>query len=85
MLVPWMSGLVSGLQNRVRRFESARNLRKLFRTEVLKSFLFLYSPLLVPSSDIRMKNAVLTLSETKIPINSYVIYHKKVVSLHQEF
>ncbi len=27
--VPWMSGLVSGLQNRVRRFESARNLQKL--------------------------------------------------------
>ena len=26
--VPWMSGLVSGLQNRVRRFESARNLLK---------------------------------------------------------
>ena len=26
ILVPWMSGLVSGLQNRVRRFESARNL-----------------------------------------------------------
>ena len=26
-LVPWMSGLVSGLQNRVRRFESARNLQ----------------------------------------------------------
>ena len=26
--VPWMSGLVSGLQNRVRRFESARNLQK---------------------------------------------------------
>ncbi len=24
--VPWMSGLVSGLQNRVRRFESARHL-----------------------------------------------------------
>ena len=24
--VPWMSGLVSGLQNRVRRLESARNL-----------------------------------------------------------
>ena len=23
-LVPWMSGLVSGLQNRVRQFESAR-------------------------------------------------------------
>ena len=28
MLVPWMSGLVSGLQNRVRRFESARNLER---------------------------------------------------------
>lgn len=27
--VPWMSGLVSGLQNRVRRFESARNLKKI--------------------------------------------------------
>ena len=27
--VPWMSGLVSGLQNHVRRFESARNLKKI--------------------------------------------------------
>ena len=27
ILVPWMSGLVSGLQNRARRFESARNLQ----------------------------------------------------------
>ena len=27
-MVPWMSGLVSGLQNRVRRFESARNLKR---------------------------------------------------------
>ena len=26
--VPWMSGLVSGLQNRVRRFESARYLKE---------------------------------------------------------
>ena len=26
--VPWMSGLVNGLQNRVRRFESARHLSK---------------------------------------------------------
>lgn len=25
-LVPWMSGLVNGLQNRPRRFESARHL-----------------------------------------------------------
>ena len=27
--VPWMSGLVSGLQNHVRRFESARYLKEL--------------------------------------------------------
>ena len=26
ILVPWMSGLVNGLQNRLRRFESARHL-----------------------------------------------------------
>ena len=27
-MVPWMSGLVNGLQNRLRRFESARHLTK---------------------------------------------------------
>ena len=27
-MVPWMSGLVNGLQNRLRRFESARHLLK---------------------------------------------------------
>ncbi len=27
-MVPWMSGLVNGLQNRLRRFESARHLQK---------------------------------------------------------
>ena len=27
-MVPWMSGLVYGLQNRLRRFESARHLAK---------------------------------------------------------
>ena len=39
-LVPWMSGLVSGLQNRVRRFESARNLKtnKMPRVEILGAF-----------------------------------------------
>ena len=26
--VPWMSGLVSGLQNRLRRLESARHLKR---------------------------------------------------------
>ncbi len=39
--VPWMSGLVNGLQNRLRRFESARHLIakeswKLFRLFFLK-------------------------------------------------
>ena len=37
--VPWMSGLVSGLQNRVRRFESARNLK----APIFRSFFFLYT------------------------------------------
>ena len=38
--VPWMSGLVSGLQNRVRRFESARNLKqpKKLRSEMVGAF-----------------------------------------------
>ena len=40
--VPWMSGLVSGLQNRVRRFESARNLqkRKWIRMKIYNPFRF---------------------------------------------
>ena len=38
-LVPWMSGLVSGLQNRVRRFESARNLKQSSETTDNKGFL----------------------------------------------
>lgn len=41
-LVPWMSGLVSGLQNRVRRFESARNLQKQerIRMKISNPFVF---------------------------------------------
>ena len=41
-LVPWMSGLVSGLQNRVRRFESARNLQKQerIRMKISNPFIF---------------------------------------------
>ena len=41
-MVPWMSGLVSGLQNRVRRFESARNLtmNKKLRSEMVGAFVF---------------------------------------------
>ena len=36
--VPWMSGLVSGLQNHVRRFESARNLKETSETAYNKAF-----------------------------------------------
>ena len=45
--VPWMSGLVSGLQNRVRRFESARNLNyrsKALESQVLSRAYFLRRP-----------------------------------------
>lgn len=42
MLVPWMSGLVSGLQNRVRRFESARNLKKEVCRNVRYTFFFIH-------------------------------------------
>ena len=40
--IPWMSGLVSGLQNRVRRFESARNLQKQerIRMKISNPFVF---------------------------------------------
>ena len=50
-LVPWMSGLVSGLQNRVRRFESARNLNyhfKALESQVLSRAYFLWVPIGVP-------------------------------------
>ena len=45
-MVPWMSGLVNGLQNRLRRFESARHLRrsrnqKWFRLLFLHVFLYI--------------------------------------------
>ena len=44
-LVPWMSGLVSGLQNRVRRFESARNLQKQERIRMKISNPFVFQQL----------------------------------------
>ena len=43
--VPWMSGLVSGLQNRVRRFESARNLQKQERIKMKISNPFVFQQL----------------------------------------
>ena len=38
--VPWMSGLVYGLQNRLRRFESARHLAK--RAVIFTALFFVY-------------------------------------------
>ena len=45
LTVPWMSGLVYGLQNRPRRFESARHLRERKNpcSNTSGGFLFLYS------------------------------------------
>ena len=48
--VPWMSGLVRGLQNRVRRFESARNLQKQERIRKKFLILFLFSGIGFPNS-----------------------------------
>ena len=41
--VPWMSGLVSGLQNRARRFDSARNLKRLMFNLLCEPFFLLFS------------------------------------------
>ena len=46
-LVPRMSGLVSGLQNRVRRFESARNLKRRGCVKTLaQPFSIIYRPVI---------------------------------------
>lgn len=39
-MVPWMSGLVTGLQNRLRRFESARHLLERGRRRTFPLFAF---------------------------------------------
>ena len=44
-MVAWMSGLVSGLQNRARRFESACDLRKGYVQNRAYPFSFLGVPL----------------------------------------
>ena len=45
LTVPWISGLVYGLQNRPRRFESARHLAKRkAEEEILQLFLYHSSP-----------------------------------------
>ena len=42
MLVRWMSGLVTGLQNRLQRFESASDLTKTALETLLTLFLFCF-------------------------------------------
>ena len=41
-MVPWMSGLVNGLQNRLRRFESARHLTRSNQQQLVAFFIFIY-------------------------------------------
>ena len=38
MMVRWMSGLVTGLQNRLQRFESASDLKKPFYKHLWRGF-----------------------------------------------
>ena len=60
--VPWMSGLVNGLQNRLQQFESARHLSKAKRKLKKKFFsLFLYprSTFLVPHSSFHIPHSTL--------------------------
>ena len=42
-MVPWMSGLVNGLQNRLRRFESARDLLRAAMKQFVAALFFIYS------------------------------------------
>ena len=45
--VRWMSGLVTGLQNRLQRFESASDLKKPFYKHLWRGFLF-FTPKFTP-------------------------------------
>ena len=49
MMVRWMSGLVTGLQNRLQRFESASDLQNPFYTAVWRGFTFF-----TPKSTLKM-------------------------------
>lgn len=55
-MVPWMSGLVSGLQNRVRRFESARNLQKQERIRMKISNPFVFQQLTSSVVEVGQRN-----------------------------
>ncbi len=52
-MVPWMSGLVSGLQNQPRRFESARHLQK----KKVFTFFFCFISVVVSSSSLHRQFA----------------------------
>ncbi len=45
--VPWMSGLVNGLQNRLRRFESARHLDDSRESVIVLQAVALFSSLIL--------------------------------------
>ena len=62
--VPWMSGLVNGLQNRLQQFESARHLSKAKRKLKKKFFSLFYilvshSTLLIPHSSFHIPHSTL--------------------------
>ncbi len=42
-MVRWMSGLVTGLQNRLQRFESASDLKKTLLQALVEGFLIFYA------------------------------------------
>ena len=52
-MVPWMSGLVNGLQNRLRRFESARHLIK---SEKMNFFSLFFYATIRPKKDVSEKS-----------------------------
>ena len=71
-LVPWMSGLVNGLQNRVRRFESARHLYKL-RNHDLMVVIFCF-PNILSFAYWLERYSVLQI-DTKSPFSSFIYRH----------
>ena len=64
--VPWMSGLVSGLQNRVRRFESARNLKKSPLENYSKGLFFNYANIFCPMLKHILKAGIRLLATTPL-------------------
>ncbi len=74
-----MSGLVSGLQNRVRRFESARNLNyhfKALESQVLSRAYFLWVPIGVPIFGHRVTLHDVSIGHENILITCLLYYPK---------